>query len=121
MPSSEVVSLALPFRGTWLARNSPARRVLSHGTRLFATTYAVDFVAPRRAGSAAGRPPSPATPSSSSSPTAAASCCSPTRGTGRRALRPGSGVPTGGAAAGRRRAQWTMGVVRAGPETGPRA
>ncbi|MGY2129511.1 M23 family metallopeptidase [Blastococcus sp. SYSU DS0617] len=39
------VSLALPFRGTWLARNSPARRVPSHGTRLFATTYAIDFVA----------------------------------------------------------------------------
>jgi hypothetical protein len=41
------VSLALPFRGTWLVRNSPARRVPSHGTHLFATTYAVDFVAVR--------------------------------------------------------------------------
>lgn len=45
MPFPGVVSLALPFRGTWLARNSPARRVPSHGTRLFATTYAIDFVA----------------------------------------------------------------------------
>jgi hypothetical protein len=45
MPSPEVVSLALPFRGTWLVRNSPARR--KDGTRLFATTYAVDFVAVR--------------------------------------------------------------------------
>ncbi|MFY1679982.1 M23 family metallopeptidase [Micromonospora sp. WMMD730] len=41
------VVLALPFRGTWLVRNSPARRVPSHGTDLFATTYAMDFVAVR--------------------------------------------------------------------------
>lgn len=47
MSTSGAVSLALPFRGTWLVRNSPARRVPSHGTRLFATTYAVDFVAVR--------------------------------------------------------------------------
>jgi hypothetical protein len=37
----------LPFRGTWLARNSPARRVPSHGSHLFATTYAMDFIAVR--------------------------------------------------------------------------
>ncbi|WP_175008597.1 M23 family metallopeptidase [Cellulosimicrobium sp. TH-20] len=41
------VELALPFHGTWLVRNSPARRVPSHGTDLFATTYAIDFVAVR--------------------------------------------------------------------------
>ncbi|CAA9238315.1 MAG: possible secreted peptidase [uncultured Blastococcus sp.] len=41
------VVLALPFRGTWIVRNSPARRVPSHGTHLFATTYAIDFVAVR--------------------------------------------------------------------------
>jgi len=41
------VVLALPFRGTWLARNSPARRVPSHGSHLFATTYAMDFIAVR--------------------------------------------------------------------------
>ncbi|WP_433273601.1 M23 family metallopeptidase [Pseudonocardia xinjiangensis] len=41
------VALTLPFRGTWLTRNSPARRVPSHGTHLFATTYAVDFIAVR--------------------------------------------------------------------------
>jgi murein DD-endopeptidase MepM/ murein hydrolase activator NlpD len=41
------VVLALPFRGTWLVQNSPARRVPSHGTHLFATTYAIDFVAVR--------------------------------------------------------------------------
>jgi hypothetical protein len=40
-----MVVLALPFRGTWLARNSPARKVPSHGTHLFATTYAMDFIA----------------------------------------------------------------------------
>lgn len=55
MSSSGAVSLALPFRGTWLVRNSPARRVPSHGTRLFATTYAVDFVAVRGRRTAATR------------------------------------------------------------------
>ncbi len=39
------VVLTLPFRGTWLARNSPERGVPSHGTHLFATTYAMDFIA----------------------------------------------------------------------------
>lgn len=38
------VELAYPFRGRWLARNSPARRVPSHGTHLMGTTYAVDFI-----------------------------------------------------------------------------
>jgi hypothetical protein len=47
MSTPERPALALPFRGTWLARNSPARRVPSHGTDLFATTYAVDFIAVR--------------------------------------------------------------------------
>lgn len=41
------VVLTLPFRGTWRVENSPARRVPSHGTDLFATTYAIDFVAVR--------------------------------------------------------------------------
>ena len=44
---SETVGLDLPFTGTWLVQNSPARRVPSHGTHLFATTYAIDFVAVR--------------------------------------------------------------------------
>lgn len=39
------VVLDLPFTGTWRVENSPARRVPSHGTHLFATTYAIDFVA----------------------------------------------------------------------------
>ncbi|MFY1625479.1 M23 family metallopeptidase [Micromonospora sp. WMMD735] len=47
MSIPDPVVLALPFRGTWLVRNSPARRVPSHGTDLFATTYAMDFVAVR--------------------------------------------------------------------------
>jgi Peptidase family M23 len=47
MSALDHVVLALPFRGTWLARNSPARRVPSHGTDLFATTYAIDFIAVR--------------------------------------------------------------------------
>ena len=45
MPGTDPVLLALPFRGRWLVQNSPARRVPSHGTDLFATTYAIDFVA----------------------------------------------------------------------------
>lgn len=44
-PASPAVVLALPFRGRWMAQMSPARRVPSHGTHLFATSYAIDFVA----------------------------------------------------------------------------
>lgn len=47
MSHPDQVILRLPFRGPWLARNSPARRVPSHGTHLFATTYAMDFIAVR--------------------------------------------------------------------------
>ena len=38
------VVLSLPFTGRWLTRNSPARRVPSHGTDLFGERYAIDFV-----------------------------------------------------------------------------
>lgn len=38
------VDLIYPFSGRWLVQNSPADRVPSHGTRLFATSYAIDFV-----------------------------------------------------------------------------
>lgn len=38
------VVLAYPLRGRFLARNSPARRVPSHGTHLMGTTYAIDLV-----------------------------------------------------------------------------
>lgn len=39
-----VVDLQYPFTGRWLVQNSPANRVPSHGTTLFATSYAIDFV-----------------------------------------------------------------------------
>ena len=55
MTRSDGVVLVLPFRGTWLARNSPARRVPSHGTHLFATTYAMDFIAVRGRRTASSR------------------------------------------------------------------
>jgi murein DD-endopeptidase MepM/ murein hydrolase activator NlpD len=38
------VVISLPFAGRWLARNSPARRVPSHGTDLWGERYAIDFV-----------------------------------------------------------------------------
>lgn len=38
------VDLAYPFTGDWLVQNSPANRVPSHGTSVFATSYAIDFV-----------------------------------------------------------------------------
>jgi len=40
----KVVELDYPFTGLWAARNSPANRVPSHGTRLFGSSYAIDFV-----------------------------------------------------------------------------
>ena len=39
------IILSLPFAGRWLAQNSPARRVPSHGTDLLGERYAIDFVA----------------------------------------------------------------------------
>src|SRR5690606_37802388 len=42
--TAEPLDLTYPFRGRWQVRNSPANRVPSHGTDLFATTYAIDFV-----------------------------------------------------------------------------
>jgi hypothetical protein len=49
------VLLDLPFTGVWLARNSPATRVPSHGTDLFGTTYAIDFIAANPQRRTAGR------------------------------------------------------------------
>jgi hypothetical protein len=40
----EPVEIALPFTGRWLAMNSPARRVPSHGVDLLGQRYAIDFV-----------------------------------------------------------------------------
>ena len=38
------VVISLPFAGLWLVRNSPARRVPSHGTDLLGERYAIDFI-----------------------------------------------------------------------------
>lgn len=43
MPAAPLV-LRLPFMGSCIVQNSPARRVPSHGTDMFAVTYAIDFV-----------------------------------------------------------------------------
>ena len=39
------IVISLPFVGPWLARNSPARQVPSHGTDLLGERYAIDFIA----------------------------------------------------------------------------
>ncbi|MFC5789947.1 M23 family metallopeptidase [Agromyces tardus] len=52
---SAAIVLELPFRGRWMARNSPARRVPSHGTHLLGTTYAIDFIPVDAAGRSAPR------------------------------------------------------------------
>lgn len=41
---TRVIGLQLPMRGLMVARNSPASRVPSHGTELFATAQALDLV-----------------------------------------------------------------------------
>lgn len=38
------IDLTYPFTGRWRVQNSPANRIPSHGTPLFATSYAIDFV-----------------------------------------------------------------------------
>ena len=45
MLGTSPVVLRFPFQGRWIAENSPANRVPSHGTHLFGTTFAIDFVA----------------------------------------------------------------------------
>ena len=44
-PDQAPVLLRLPFEGSWLAVNTPARRVPSHGTHFLGQTFAIDFVA----------------------------------------------------------------------------
>lgn len=44
-PDRPPVVLSLPFAGSWLALNTPARRVPSHGTHFLGQTFAIDFVA----------------------------------------------------------------------------
>lgn len=41
---SSGIDVAFPFTGRWLVQNSPANRVPSHGTTLFGSSYAIDFV-----------------------------------------------------------------------------
>lgn len=53
--TSRKVLLDLPFRGPWLARNSPARRVPSHGSNAGGETYAIDFIAVDHRGVSAPR------------------------------------------------------------------
>ena len=50
-----MVALTLPFDGRWLAQNSPARRVPSHGTDLMGERFAIDFVAVDERGRTAAR------------------------------------------------------------------
>lgn len=38
------IVISMPFAGLWLARNSPVRRVPSHGTDLLGERYAIDFI-----------------------------------------------------------------------------
>ena len=47
--------LDLPFRGRWRTEMSPARRIPSHGTTLFGTSHAIDFVAVDERGRSAPR------------------------------------------------------------------
>lgn len=42
--TGEGLDLDFPFRGRWLVQNSPADRLPSHGTTVFATGQAIDFV-----------------------------------------------------------------------------
>lgn len=43
-PKAPSIDLSYPFTGRWLVQNSPADRVPSHGTTMFASAFAIDFV-----------------------------------------------------------------------------
>ena len=80
---TEPLQLAYPFSGRWLVQNSPANRVPSHGTALFGSGHAIDFV--------------PVDPSGRSAPFTLASLVRPEpperfAGFGRPILAPVSGV-----------------------------
>jgi hypothetical protein len=47
---ADPIDVRFPFTGRWVARNSPADRVPSHGTELFASSRAIDFVPVDEAG-----------------------------------------------------------------------
>lgn len=42
--SGAAIDCVYPFQGRWLVQNSPADRVPSHGTTLFGSAHAIDFV-----------------------------------------------------------------------------
>ncbi|MEU5975541.1 M23 family metallopeptidase [Streptomyces sp. NPDC047315] len=54
-PQREPIEVDAPFAGRWLAHNSPADKVPSHGTHVYGQTYAVDVIAEPADGPA--RPP----------------------------------------------------------------
>lgn len=43
-PKTPSLDVSYPFTGRWLVQNSPADRVPSHGTTMFASSLAIDFV-----------------------------------------------------------------------------
>lgn len=45
LPSREPVTVTSPVRGRWLALNSPASQVPSHGVRAYGQSHAIDLVA----------------------------------------------------------------------------
>jgi hypothetical protein len=53
MRAAAHLDLGFPFRGTWLVQNSPANRLPSHGTTLFASCCAIDSVPVDQAGRSA--------------------------------------------------------------------
>ena len=53
MAAGRTINLDYPFTGRWLVQNSAANRVPSHGTDLFASAYAIDFVPVDSAGHSA--------------------------------------------------------------------
>lgn len=55
MSSREPFVLILPFTGRWIVQNSPASRVPSHGTELFGSSHAIDFVPVDSSGRSAPR------------------------------------------------------------------
>ncbi|MEU9603926.1 M23 family metallopeptidase [Streptomyces sp. NPDC048057] len=44
-PSPDPIEVEAPFAGRWLAHNSPADKVPSHGTHVYGQTYAIDVIA----------------------------------------------------------------------------
>lgn len=60
--TTEPIEVAPPVTGRWLAVNSPADKVPSHGTHGYGQTYAIDIVAEPEPRRIAGRPTNPQRP-----------------------------------------------------------